>query len=184
MHVTTTPFPGVLILQPKRFLDVRGFFSETYNRRRATEAGIFVEFVQDNLAYSKTRHTLRGLHFQREPFAQAKLVGVVRGSVLDVIVDLRRTSPCFGCAFTVELSAAEGNQLFVPVGFAHGFLTLEAETLFTYKVSNHYSPEHEGGIRFDDPLLAISWGAEANLIVTSNKDRELPSFDPKTEYFA
>ena len=183
MEVTTTPLSGVLVLKPKRFFDPRGFFSETYNQRRFEQAGVDVVFVQDNVSVSKPRGTLRGLHFQKEPFAQAKLVGVLAGSIRDVAVDLRRSSPTFGQHFSVLLSAEEGNQIFVPVGFAHAFLTLEPDTMIFYKVSNFYSPEHDAGIRFDDPQLGIDWGMDRASVVTSDKDRQLPAFDRKTVYF-
>jgi dTDP-4-dehydrorhamnose 3,5-epimerase len=183
LHITTTPFSGLLILKPRRYSDNRGFFSETFNRCRLQRAGIDVEFVQDNLSFSKAVHTLRGLHFQSGNSAQAKLVSVVKGSALDVAVDLRRSSPCFGQHLKLKLSASEGNQLLVPVGFAHGFLTLEPETFFTYKVSNYYSPAHDAGIRFNDGLLDIEWGVAPEAIVTSSKDADLPSFDPTVEYF-
>lgn len=184
MHVATTPLPGVLVLKPKRFQDPRGFFSETYNKRRFDEANIEVDFVQDNLSLSKPSGTLRGLHFQREPFAQVKLVSVPKGAALDVVVDLRRSSPTFGQHFSIELTAEEGNQLYIPAGFAHGFLTLQPDTHFVYKVSAYYSPEQDTGIRFDDPVLGIDWGSAPEFIVTSDKDRQLPHFDPKAEYFA
>jgi dTDP-4-dehydrorhamnose 3,5-epimerase len=178
------PFPDVLILKPKRFSDLRGFFSETYNKRRLKQAGIDVEFVQDNLSYSEPRGTLRGLHFQREPFAQVKLVSIVKGAVRDVIVDIRHSSPTFGRHVSILLSAEEGNQVLIPIGFAHGFVTLEPDTMLSYKVSNYYSPEHDSGIRFDDPLLGIDWGCDAASIVISEKDQKLPPFDPKATYFA
>jgi dTDP-4-dehydrorhamnose 3,5-epimerase len=184
MEVTPTLLPGVLILRPDRFPDARGFFSESYNKRRLARAGVDIDFVQDNIAYCRPRLTLRGLHFQKEPFAQAKLVSVVKGTALDVVVDLKRSSPSFGRHFAIELSAAKGNQLFIPVGFAHGFMTLKPDTLFAYKVSNYYSVEHDTGIRFDDALLGIDWGPDPDLIVTSGKDRQLPPFDPKAAYFA
>lgn len=183
MDVTLAPLPGVLILKPRRFDDPRGFFNESYNRKRFEGIGIDVDFVQDSLSFSRPRLTVRGLHFQREPWAQAKLVTVVSGAALDVVVDLRRSSPCFGQHFAAKLTAAEGSQLFIPIGFAHWFVTLEPDTLLTYKVSNYYSPEHDTGIRFDDPLLGIDWGVDANLIVASGKDRQLPAFDPQLDYF-
>ncbi len=183
MNVSAAPLPGVLILKPNRFPDVRGFFSETYNKRQLKEAGIDIDFVQDNLTHNGPCLTLRGLHFQNDPFGQAKLLSVPKGTVLDVIVDLRRSSPGFGQHFSIKLSAEKGNQLFIPVGFAHGFITLEPDTLFAYKVSDYYSAEHNTGIRFDDPLLGIDWGADPKLILTSNRDRERPAFDPNKEYF-
>jgi dTDP-4-dehydrorhamnose 3,5-epimerase len=184
MHVIPTSFSGVFVLKPRRFEDWRGFFSESYNKKRLAEAGIAIDFVQDNLSLSEPVRTLRGLHFQREPFAQAKLVSVIQGAALDVVVDLRRSSPSFGQHIAIELSASEGNQLFIPVGFAHGFLTLEPNTLFVYKVSNYYSLEHYGGIRFDDAQIGIDWGCPPESIVTSDRDRDWPPFDPSTDYFA
>ncbi len=184
MDMLATPLPGAFILKPKRFRDERGFFSENYNKRQLKEAGIDIDFVQDNVAENGPCLTLRGLHFQRYPFAQAKLLHVVRGVARDVIVDLRRSSPSFGLHFAIELSAAEGNQLFIPVGFAHGFISLEPDTLFTYKVSDYFSPEHNTGIRFDDALLGIDWCADPDLIITSGTDKGLPPFDPNKEYIA
>jgi dTDP-4-dehydrorhamnose 3,5-epimerase len=184
MEITTISLPGVLILKPKCFEDARGFFCESYNKRRLQEAGIDVEFIQDNVSLSKLRGTLRGLHFQTEPFAQAKFVSVIKGEILDVVVDLRRSSPTFSQHFSIKLSEAEGNQLFIPVGFAHGFLTLAPDTLFAYKVSEYYAPDHDTGIRFDDDVLSINWGEQPDLIVASDKDRQLPCFDPNAKYFA
>lgn len=183
MDVTTTPLSGVLVLKPKRFYDPRGYFSEIHNRRRLEGAGIHVDFVQDNISVSKPRGTLRGLHYQKAPFGQAKLVGVLKGAVRDVVVDLRHGSTTFGQHFSVLLSAEEGNQVFVPIGFAHGFVTLEPDTMIFYKVSHFYTPEHDAGIRFDDPLLGIDWGMDPAAIVTSDKDQKLPPFDPKADYF-
>src|SRR5262245_42624630 len=145
MEVILTPLPGLLILKPSRFEDPRGFFFEAYNKQRFAAAGIDVDFVQDSISFNRSRFILRGLHFQQEPFAQAKLVMVLSGAVRDVVVDLRRSSPRFGQHFAVTLSAGEGNQLFVPIGFAHGFLALEPDTVLTYKLSNYYSPEHDSG---------------------------------------
>jgi dTDP-4-dehydrorhamnose 3,5-epimerase len=184
VDVVTMPLPGLLLLKPRRTEDGRGFFCETYHKRRLAEAGIDACFVQDNLSLSKWEGTLRGLHFQNEPFAQAKLVGVLKGEARDVAVDLRRSSKTFGRHFSIVLSEAEGNQLFIPVGFAHGFVTLKPDTLFAYKVSNYYSPEHDTGIRFDDPVLCIDWDRAADTLVVSERDRALGRFDPKTEYFA
>jgi dTDP-4-dehydrorhamnose 3,5-epimerase len=184
MDVTPTLFPGVLILKPKRFSDLRGFFSETYNKRRLKQAGINVDFVQDNLSYSKPRGTLRGLHFQTEPFAQVKLVSVVKGTVRDVVVDIRHSSLTFGRHVSILLSAEEGNQVLIPIGYAHGFVTLEPDTMLSYKASNYYSPEHDSGIRFDSSLLGIDWGCDLASIVISEKDQKLPPFDPKATYLA
>lgn len=183
MDVTLTPLADVLVLKPRRIRDNRGFFSETYSKRRLADAGLNVDFVQDNVSVSASPGTLRGLHFQKEPFAQVKLVSVMQGLARDVVVDLRQNSPTFGEHFSILLSAEEGNQIFVPIGFAHGFLTLEPETMLSYKVSNYYSPEHDSGIRFDDRRLDIDWGFDPALIITSDKDQRLPLFDPNTRYF-
>lgn len=183
MDIIQTPLLGLIILKPKRFQDCRGFFCEAYSKRRLAEAGIDVDFVQDNLSVSEIRGTLRGLHFQKNPRAQVKLVSAIKGAARDVVVDLRQRSPSFGKNFSVVISAEEGNQIFVPVGFAHGFLTLEPDTMLSYKVSNYYSPEHDFGIRFDDPRLGIDWGFDPASIITSDKDQQLPLFDPKTCYF-
>jgi dTDP-4-dehydrorhamnose 3,5-epimerase len=148
--------PELIELVPHRSADERGFFSEVWNEARFAEAGITTTFVQDNVSVSK-KGVVRGLHFQRPPAAQAKLVRVSRGAVFDVGVDIRRTSPTFGCWAGVVLSAERWNQLYVPEGFAHGFVTLEDDTEVSYKVSATYSPEHERSIRFDDPAIAIEW---------------------------
>jgi dTDP-4-dehydrorhamnose 3,5-epimerase len=181
--VRTTHLPGVIIIRNRRFHDARGFFVQSYSKRDFAQLGISEAFVQDNLGFNIKAPTLRGLHFQREPFAQAKLVTVVRGRVLDVVVDLRRGSPTFGEHLKVTLSDAEGEQLFVPPGFAHGYLTHQPETLLAYKVSKPYSPQHEGGLCFDDRLLDIDWGAPTSEIVISDRDRSWPEFDPRSSYF-
>jgi dTDP-4-dehydrorhamnose 3,5-epimerase len=174
LSVTSLAIPDVKLVVTDRFGDDRGFFSETYSRRAFGAAGIGDEFVQDNHSLSAPAGTVRGLHYQIEPFAQAKLVRVVRGSVLDVAVDLRRGSPTFGSHVTATLSAAGWNQLLVPVGFAHGFCTLEPGTEVVYKVSAYYSREHDRGIRWDDPALAIPWPVRPAAAVLSQKDRALP----------
>jgi len=183
MDIVTTPFLGLFVLKPLRLEDGRGFFCENYSKRRLEEAGVYAEFVQDNLSLSKVSGTLRGLHFQRAPMAQAKLVGILQGLALDVVVDLRRSSQTFGKQFSYLLNPLEGHQLFIPAGFAHGFVTLAPDTLFAYKVSNYYSPEHDAGIRFDDPSLRVDWGSSAEQFIISERDRALPSFDPTLEYF-
>jgi len=182
--VTPAPLPGLMIIRNKRFPDSRGFFEQSYSKEGLAQLGLDVEFVQDNLSFNSSPFTLRGLHFQREPFAQAKLVSVIRGRALDVVVDLRQSSPAFGKHFKLELSAVDGDQLFVPAGFAHGFLTQEPETLFSYKTSRPYSPAHEGGICFDDGLLGIDWAADPDKIIISTKDRAWPPFDTRMDYFA
>jgi len=183
MDITLTPLAGVFVLKPKRLRDSRGFFSETYSRRRLADAGLNVDFVQDNVSVSKSPGTLRGLHFQKEPLPQVKLVSVAQGAARDVVVDIRHNSTTFGQHVSILLRAEAGNQVFVPIGFAHGFLTLEPDTMLSYKVSNYYSPEHDSGIRFDDPRLGIDWGFDHASIITSDKDRLLAPFDPQTEYF-
>ena len=183
MDVLPTPLPGALVLKPKCLRDSRGYFRETYHKRRFEEAGLSIDFVQDNLSCSRAQFTVRGLHFQRHPHEQAKLVSAVRGTVLDVIVDLRRGSQTFGQHFKMVLDAEDGTQLFVPLGFAHGFMTLKPETVFAYKVSTYYAPDYENGIRFDDPTLGIDWEADPRDITASDKDQNLPPFDPHGEYF-
>lgn len=165
---------GVVEIVPKKFGDDRGFFSETYNTGSFREAGIDVEFVQDNHSYSAAKGVLRGLHYQLPPFAQDKLVRVTRGRVLDVAVDIRRNSPTFRQWVAVELSAEKWNQLFVPKGFAHGFVTLEDHTEFLYKVSALYSPAHDRSIRFDDPEIGVAWPDVPGGFQLSAKDRDAP----------
>jgi dTDP-4-dehydrorhamnose 3,5-epimerase len=177
MQTTPTAIPEVVHLRPVRHEDARGFFSETF--RAAWFPGL--EFVQDNHSYSAAPGTLRGLHFQTHPHAQAKLVRVARGRVLDVAVDIRVGSPTFGEHVAVELSEDTGDQLLVPVGFAHGFLTLEPDTEVLYKVSAYHSAEHDTGIRWDDPDLAIPWGVTGPLV--SDKDAALPSLADLPTHF-
>jgi dTDP-4-dehydrorhamnose 3,5-epimerase len=162
------------IILPKRFVDHRGWFSESFHKRRLAEIGITCAFVQDNQSCSKRTGTLRGLHFQVPPAAQAKLVSVVHGRILDVVVDVRRGSPTYGQHVSTELSAESGRQIYIPVGFAHGFLTLEDDVLVTYKASQHYVSAYDSGIRWNDPDIAYPWPiAEAKLVI-SDKDRRLP----------
>jgi dTDP-4-dehydrorhamnose 3,5-epimerase len=174
MDVRATAIPEVKVITPRRFGDHRGFFAEVYNRRNLAAAGIDIEFVQDNQAYSAAPGTLRGLHFQKPPAAQTKLLRVVRGRVVDVAVDLRRGSPTFGRHVMVELSAEAGNQILCPKGFAHGILTLEPDTEVTYKVDAYFAPDLDTGVRFDDPDLAIAWPIPVEQIILSDKDRSLP----------
>ena len=174
MEVIATALPAIKLIRLPRFADSRGFFSETYNREKWREAGIVADFVQDNHSYSAASFTLRGLHFQAPPFAQTKLVRVARGAVLDVVVDIRRGSATFGRHVVVTLSAATGDQLLVPTGFAHGFLTLEPDTEVVYKVTAHYSPVHDRGLLWSDPALAIPWPAPSETVVLSDKDRQWP----------
>ena len=165
---------GLVEIRPRRFADERGSFSETWNENVWRDAGIATVFVQDNHSISSLRGTLRGLHFQSPPAAQAKLVRVSRGSVFDVAVDLRPQSPTYRQWAGLILSAAAWNQLFIPEGFAHGFLTLEADTEVQYKASAVYSPKHDRAIRFDDPLLAIDWPISAAELILSARDRAAP----------
>jgi len=165
---------GVLEIRPARFSDERGFFSEVWSRAQWSEAGIDVDFVQDNHSQSKERGVLRGLHYQAPPMAQAKLVRVTRGAVFDVAVDIRKGSPTFGKWTSTILSAAEWNQLFVPVGFAHGFVTLEPDSEVIYKVSMPYSAAHDRAIRFDDRDIGIDWPVPVDQLILSDKDRAAP----------
>ncbi len=157
VEVTPLRLAGLVEIRPRRFGDSRGFFCETYNRQALLEAGIDLVFVQDNQSYSAQAGVLRGLHYQVPPRAQDKLVRVMRGRIFDVAVDLRRASPTFGQWAGIEISAGKGNQLLVPVGFAHGFVTLEADTEVLYKVTDYYAPASERAIRYDDPEIGIDW---------------------------
>ena len=165
---------GLFEILPPRFGDDRGFFSEVWRKDLLADAGIDVLFVQDNHSYSKARGVLRGLHYQLPPAAQDKLVRVTSGSVFDVAVDLRQGSPTFGRWEGLVLSAKEWNQLFLPKGFAHGFLTLEEDCEVLYKVTAPYSPEHDRAIRFDDPSIGIDWPISADALTLSDKDRSAP----------
>jgi len=169
---TAPDLPRLII--PKRHVDDRGWFSETFHDGRLREIGIPCRFVQDNQSSSKRAGTLRGLHFQVPPAAQAKLISVLRGRVLDVAVDVRRGSPTYGKHIATELSANDGRQLYIPVGFAHGFLTLEDDVVVMYKVSDYYAPAQDGGIRWNDLDIAISWPCNDADIIMSDKDRRLP----------
>jgi len=158
----------------RRHIDSRGWFSETFHEMRSREIGVNCSFVQENQSYSKRGRTLRGMHFQLPPAAQAKLVSVLSGRILDVAIDIRSGSPTFGRFVSVELSADCGRQLYIPVGFAHGFLTLEDNVRVVYKTSNYYAPALEGGIRWNDPIVAIPWPAKDADILLSEKDKQLP----------
>lgn len=171
MDIIRTDIEGLLIIEPKAFSDERGFFIEAYNAKRYEEAGIPSAFVQDNLSVSK-KGVLRGLHFQSPPYAQGKLVQVLRGRVFDVAVDLREGSPSFGKYVSVELSAENHRQFWIPAGFAHGFLALEDDTMFQYKCTNVYAPDHDGGVRYDDPAIGVAWPEGPYMV--SEKDKVLP----------
>jgi dTDP-4-dehydrorhamnose 3,5-epimerase len=174
MQVIETEIPEVKILVPRRFQDSRGVFSETYNKRSFEAADIRLDFIQDNWSLSVEPGVVRGLHYQIPPFAQDKLVRVLKGAVLDVAVDIRRHSPTFGKYVSVRLSEEEWNQLLVPVGFAHGFCTLAPHTEVAYKVTGYYSPEHERGIAWNDPDLGIAWPVSGDQALLSPKDAANP----------
>jgi dTDP-4-dehydrorhamnose 3,5-epimerase len=174
LHVQTLAIADVKVITPSIVRDDRGFFSETYSCRALSEAGIDAEFVQDNHSLSRARGVLRGLHFQTEPSAQGKLVRVLRGSIFDVAVDIRRGSATFGRHVSCVLSAENWSQMWVPVGFAHGFCTLEPDTEVFYKVTAAYAPHCDKGIAFDDPDLAIAWPISASDAVLSDRDRRHP----------
>lgn len=174
MDIITTALDGVVQIRPKRFGDERGWFSETWKQSAFADAGITIDFVQDNESFSAPAGTLRGLHYQVAPHPQDKLVRVIQGSILDVAVDIRRDSPTFGQHVAVSLTADDGNQLLIPAGFAHGFCTLEADVRVAYKVSGQYAPDCERAIRFDDPQLAIDWPLPADGPTLSDKDRAAP----------
>jgi dTDP-4-dehydrorhamnose 3,5-epimerase len=165
---------SVTLLETRRFVDDRGWFAETYATLRMSRHGIHDQFVQDNTSCSTRAGTLRGLHFQAPPKAQAKLVYCTKGAIFDVVVDLRRGSPTFARSATVKLSASNGRQLYVPIGFGHGFLTLEDHTEVAYKVSNLYEPDLEQGVAWNDPDLAISWPLERRTPILSDRDAGLP----------
>ena len=176
MKYLRTDIEGPLILEPDVFGDHRGYFFESFSLRAFTDVAGPVAFVQDNESYSARRGVLRGLHFQKGDAAQAKLLRVVRGRVLDVAVDIRSGSPTFGRHVKVELSGENKRQFFVPRGFAHGFLVLEDDTIFQYKCDNYYAPETEGAYRWNDPVLAIDWGISADDVILSEKDACAPFF--------
>lgn len=169
MNFIREKIEGVWIIEPKRFGDARGYFSETFKLEEFTKVIGDVKFIQDNESFS-TRGVLRGLHFQKGDYSQAKLVRVSQGTVLDVAVDLRKNSPTFGQHVAVELSHENGRQLFIPRGFAHGFVVLSDVAQFQYKVDNVYAPQSEATLRFDDPALGIDWRIPANEMLLSDKD--------------
>jgi len=173
MNIEQTDLPGVLILTPPRFGDARGWFSETWNAARMAAAGLDLAFVQDNHSRSAAVGTLRGLHYQRPPHAQDKLVRCTAGAILDVAVDIRRGSATYGHWVGVELSAANGRQLLVPKGFLHGFVTREADTEVQYKCTDLYAPDCDGAVRWDDPDIGIDWGL-TGAPVLSGKDAVAP----------
>lgn len=166
--------PEVLLITPKRYGDARGWFSETWSRQTLSAAGVSCDFVQDNQAYNSRRGTVRGLHFQAAPHPQAKLVRVLKGAVLDVAVDVRSGSSTYGRWVSARLTAEGGEQLLVPRGFAHGYVTLVDDTELFYKVDGAYAPQTEGGVLWNDPDLGIDWGVSEEEAILSDKDRSLP----------
>lgn len=182
--IEETALAGVIEITPRRFADARGHFSETYNADTLARHGISFQFSQDNQSYSQDIGTVRGLHFQAPPAAQAKLVRVIQGVIWDVAVDVRRGSPSFGQWVGVQLSADKGNQLLIPEGFLHGFVTRTPDCIVAYKCSATYAPETEGSVRFDDPDLAIDWGIKAEDAVLSDKDAIAPAFADLATPFA
>ena len=176
MNIKTTTLEGCLIIEPKVFDDERGYFFESFHQKKFQKlTGLKTQFVQDNQSMSQ-RGVLRGLHFQKGKFAQSKLVRVIKGSVLDVAVDLRKDSSTFGKHFSIILSEKNKFQLFIPRGFAHGFVVLEDDTIFSYKCDNYYNKSAEGGVMYNDPYLNIDWMLEEDEIQLSVKDRKYKNF--------
>jgi dTDP-4-dehydrorhamnose 3,5-epimerase len=183
LEICPLSLSGVKLIRAARFADRRGYFAETYARRDFAAAGITHEFVQDNQSGSRAKGTVRGLHFQIPPFAQTKLVRALRGRILDVVVDLRRSSPSYGKHLVVELDAESGDQLLVPAGFAHGFCSLQPDTEVFYKVDNVYSADHDRGLYWADPALAIGWPVAERDATLSERDRAWPHLRDLPAYF-
>ena len=181
MKITKTKLDGVVIIEPDVFGDNRGFFMESWSKKKMEEAGLYYDFVQDNHSKSTVKGTLRGIHFQKGDKAQAKLVRCVKGAVLDVAVDLRKNSPTFKQWVGVELSAENKKQLLIPHGFGHGFVTLTDDVEFLYKADNYYAPEADAGIRWNDPDIGIEWGVENPIL--SGKDKKNPFLKDCKELF-
>ena len=174
MQVSRLAIPDIAVLRPRRFADARGYFAETFNDRVFRAEVAAESFVQDNEALSRPEGTVRGLHFQAPPAAQGKLVRVLKGAIFDVAVDIRVGSPSFGRHVSVRLDATDGDQIWVPPGFAHGYCTLEPDTVIAYKVTHLYSAAHDGGILWDDPALGIAWPIPPGAAVLSDKDTRMP----------
>ncbi len=181
MKITKTKLDGVVIIEPDVFGDNRGFFLESWNKKKMEEAGLFYDFVQDNHSKSTVKGTLRGIHFQKGDKAQAKLVRCVKGIVLDVAVDLRKNSPTFKQWVGVELNAENKKQLLIPRGFGHGFVTLTDDVEFLYKADNYYVPEADAGIRWNDPDIGVEWGVKSPIL--SEKDKNNPFLKDCKELF-
>jgi dTDP-4-dehydrorhamnose 3,5-epimerase len=175
MELITTAYKGLVIIKPDTFEDQRGYFFESYNQKKFAELGIDFKPVQDNES-SSSRNVIRGLHYQTKPMAQAKLIRVIKGKIFDVAVDLRKDSATFGKWFGIELDSSVKLQLFIPRGFAHGFSVLSEKAIILYKCDNLYSPDHERGIIYNDPLLNIDWKIKEELEIVSKKDRSNPGF--------
>ena len=173
MPLITTGIPGLFVFEPKVFEDSRGYFFESYNAQVFEKEGILTKFVQDNQS-SSSYGVIRGLHYQLPPYAQTKLVRTLAGAILDVVVDIRKGSPTFGKSFSVELSAENKKQLYIPAGFAHGFSVLSEQAQILYKCDNFYNKESEGGISYNDPELGIDWRIPADKVIVSDKDKGLP----------
>ena len=182
MKLTETGFKDLYLLEPRVFEDSRGFFMESFNANVLRDLGLDYKFIQDNQSYSK-QGVLRGLHYQNPPYAQTKLVRVLSGTILDVVVDLRKDQPTFGKHYSVELSAESKLQLYVPKGFAHGFSVLSDKAVVLYKCDAFYNKESDAGIRFDDPSLAIDWKIPPDQMIVSAKDRELPFLEKAKNSF-
>lgn len=182
MKISHTKLEGVILIEPKKHEDNRGFFSETFNKKKVKEFKK-LEFVQDNQSLSLQKHIFRGLHYQIPPYAQDKLVRVIKGSILDFVLDIRKSSNTFGQLESFKLSSDNFNQIFIPKGFAHGFLTLEDNTETIYKVTNYYSPKHDFGINIHDPELGISLPTDTKNIILSEKDKLQPTFKEVKHYF-
>lgn len=181
MKITKTKLDGVVIIEPEVFGDNRGFFMESWNKKKMEEVGLYYDFVQDNHSKSTVKGTLRGIHFQKGDKAQAKLVRCVKGAVLDVAVDLRKNSPTFKQWVGVELSEENKKQLLIPRGFGHGFVTLTDDVEFLYKADNYYAPEPDAGIRWNDSEIGVEWGAENPIL--SEKDKKNPFLKDCKELF-
>lgn len=181
MKIAKTKLEGVVIIEPEIFGDNRGFFMESWNKKKMAEAGLDYDFVQDNHSKSTVKGTLRGIHFQKGDKAQAKLVRCVKGAVLDVAVDLRKNSPTFKQWVGVELSEENKKQLLIPRGFGHGFVTLTDDVEFLYKADNYYAPEADAGIRWNDPEIGVEWGIENPIL--SEKDKKNPFLQDCKELF-
>ena len=183
--VTKTKLQDVLIVEQPFFGDIRGFFTESYSKKKFEEAGIINDFIQDNHSFNKKKWTLRGMHFQKSVAGQAKLVRVITGSVLDVVIDIRKNSPTYGQWEAHLLSAENKKQLYIPRGFAHGYLTLEDNTNFVYKCDGYYNFSEEAGTTFDDPDLNIDWGVDLSKVIASEKDLKQPTlaeYDKENDY--